>query len=702
MKGFATASLHGSADALWYSMNLADAVTQARAGVFPIWAGQSIYQFNGSISPIRIAPAFQYLGVLLDTLTFRSLGFSALQNLLLILLAIGAAATAYLGLRTLLPDRKWLATGLTLLFLSCPGVLGIAYNGNLFMSWTTVPLIPVVLFATVRSFPNRGGSGTLALLGAALGLCWWGHSPIALWATLVAGVAQLARIALQARQGTAWAPIFVGAIVFSAIAAYPIGSVLLYPAEPTYHADKFQSAPSRSVVEALGQVFPGSFLPVSAVGRSQGDFQIGYGLWAVLLFSLWTQRRSWRPSSAVLFAAAIVLAVMLIPVPGLAVALWSAVPAFIRDATGSWPASRFCLLIAGAIVFGAAAGSGSMDTALRRRQLALLVGVGCAWSFAEALRFDADSRGAVESPDVAVDLFRPENVQLSRYSYGFFPHYPALPTTFTHGVTDPELENHLVAADLSTPVSRGFDAALADGHLLWASNFTWVPAGHPDHAELEQGVKIEPNQHYLLEFDFDHPGALHGVLQLSGKHFFREYGLPEHGGSRSFGVGGQHLTVLPLETTAGSESIAVRFFPADPLTPDQPVPASVGAVKLLSYDRADLPVRVDGWIPFRAEVRSPVDAWLETPRVYQTGYTATVNRQPALVRESPETLVCVAVPKGDSIVELTFSPAAGMRTLFWLSLLSIIAAGILGVLKFTRHMVGTSYPAKASSADACV
>jgi len=699
MKGFARTTLHGTGDARWYSLNLADAVAQSRAGVFPIWVGQSIYQFNGSISPIRIAPGFQYLAVLLDALTLRTLGFCTLQNLLLILLGVGAILTAYLCLRRLLPGRKWLAAGLALLFLSCPGVIGIPYNGDLFMSWTTVPFIPVVWYETVRSFRDHGKFGTLVILGAALGVCWWGHAPIAVWSTLVAGAAQVVRIALQLARGIAWGPIVAAALVFSAIAAYPISSVLLYPAEPGYRADTFQSVSAANVHESLIQTFPGCILPLTPSGRSQGDFQLGYALWALLVIALWSQRRSWNSSSAAPLACAAVLSFMLIPLPWLTVGVWKAVPRFALDATGDWPITRFGVLMSGATVFGAAAwasaGLADLD-ARRRRQFALVVAAGCAWSFAEALKFDADSSDYVRSTRDGADIFRPENIQLSRYSYGFFPHYPALPTTYTHGVTDPELENHLLAADLSSSISRNYDAALASGHLLDSSNFTWVPAGHPDHAELGQKIRIEPNDRYLLSFAFDHLETLHGVLQLSGDHLFREYGLPEHGGPRAFGAGGEHISVLPLRTTSGAEDLVVRYYPVDPPGGDQTPPPSVGAVRLLSYDRASLPVRVDGWIPYRAEVRSRTDAWLETPRVYQTGYIATVNRRPAEVRESPDSLVCVAVPKGDSTVELDYRPPAGMRAFFWISFLSIVAVAITGALIPILHLLGRSYPAKTS------
>jgi hypothetical protein len=124
----------------------------------------------------------------------------------------------------------------------------------------------------------------------------------------------------------------------------------------------------------------------------------------------------------------------------------------------------------------------------------------------------------------------------------------------------------------------------------------------------------------------------------------------------------------------------------------------VAKVRLLGYDRDALPVRVDSWIPYRARVRSPEAAWLETPRVFQTGYEARVDGRPAEVRESPDALVAVAVPKGESSVELAYAAPAGLRLLFWLSLAGIIVSAAAGASGWILHLLRARAPAKASEA----
>ena len=66
-------------------------------------------------------------------------------------------------------------------------------------------------------------------------------------------------------------------------------------------------------------------------------------------------------------------------------------------------------------------------------------------------------------------------------------------------------------------------------------------------------------------------------------------------------------------------------------------------------------MRVTSLIPYRATVRSPEAALLETPRMFVPGYAATVNGAPVAVRKSAEGLVAFPVPQGESRVELRFA-----------------------------------------------
>ena len=128
----------GTGDAQWYVIMLADFITQLRAGVFPVWSGQSVYAFNGAISPLRFAPWFQHAGGLLDLLTAQALGFGAVSNAVLAVNGLASGFVAYFCLRGILPHRPGLACLLALLFVSSPGILAPLLAGDQYMSFMEI------------------------------------------------------------------------------------------------------------------------------------------------------------------------------------------------------------------------------------------------------------------------------------------------------------------------------------------------------------------------------------------------------------------------------------------------------------------------------------------------------------------------------------------------------------------------------------
>jgi hypothetical protein len=61
-----------------------------------------------------------------------------------------------------------------------------------------------------------------------------------------------------------------------------------------------------------------------------------------------------------------------------------------------------------------------------------------------------------------------------------------------------------------------------------------------------------------------------------------------------------------------------------------------------------------------------------------------VDGHPAALRRTPDGLTAVAVPGGDSRVELRFQPPLGLTALFWLSTLSGV-----GYVAFCFHRPGS-------------
>ena len=680
-------NIRGAQDSQYYATFLADTLAQLRHGVFPVFAGQSEYQFNGAIIPIRVAPGFQYLGGLLDLLTGRTLTVPAVQNLLITLAALAAAFSSYVCLRrtTASAPVAWM---LALMFLTCPGVIGLPFISDLYMSWLTVPLVPVVFFLSCRSFAP-GGARLFAGLGFSLGLTWWLHAPIALWLTIVAGGLQLARLVWRR---PAWrllpAELAAGAGAFCATAAYPLVSAALYPADTSVGASGGFEVHAANILQQLLETFPAAWLPVSAYGRVLSDFQIGYGLLVISLFVLPAAWRTRRIELRGLALAAVLLVLLLVPVPRLNLFLWEQVPAAVRVVTNTWAMQRLYVVLAGSLVFFVGATWAATRPGTRLRWVLMAA---CCWSMLESIKFVRGSWATIDPLVTVPTRLLPENITLTRYSYGL---YRAKPAYFTHGVTDPVLENRFLAADLLTVVGGNQAAAarLARAGAMTEHFFSRTE----DRLALQSSFMLQPGRHYLAELVTAVEPFPPTTFLLKGATLERIYGLPEYGEPLSFGLGRNHPPFLPVHTTSGrDEAVSVRLIPSDSAA----LPGLDDRVKLrlMPYDYAALPVQVRSWIPYTATVRADDAVWLETPRMYQAGYVAEVDGRTAEVRRSVQGLASVQVPAGTSEVVLRYLAPAGLLGAFWLSL-GAIGAGMFLVMLAGWRLLRAEPAARATPA----
>lgn len=667
----------GGGDAKYYATFLADALTQFRHGVFPVFVGQSEFQFNGAVIPIRVAPGYQYAGGLVDLLTGRTLGVMAVQNLLILLAGAAGAAGAYACARRLSRSGSmaWL---LTALFLSCPGVAAIAFVSDLYMSWLTLPWVPLVLYLGVDSFscpsPRR-----LAGLGFALGVTWWLHAPVALWLTLASTALQLIRIGLRRPAATEFArQIVAGAGAFAATAAYPLVSAILYPASASVGSGGGLLVRAEDVLQELQETFPGAWLPVSHFGRLLSDFQIGYGLLLLGALALPAVWRSRRPELRALAVLAGTLLLLLVPIPWLNLALWKIVPASVRLVTNIWVMQRLYLILAGCLVFLVAGGWNVERRPAHWRWLLVFASL---WSLAETGKF---LRGSWALPQGNATLLAPENIALTRYSYGLFGSRPAY---FTHGVTDPVLENRFLAPDLRTVIggNPAVAARLATADPRDQEAFRL----DEDLLRLPHAVVLRPGRRYLAMVSTSISPFPAATLILKGPTFERVYGLPEYGEAQSFGLAAGHPSFFPLHTSSSSaEPIEVTLVPAD----QTQLPGLQGRVWLhiAEYPPAALPVQVESWLPYRATVQADGPAWLETPRMYQRGYRAEVDGRAVEVKGSAQGLACFPVPAGHSTVELRYIAPAGLALAFWVSFLAVFGGVVLATMSAIRDLIRPS------------
>ena len=172
----------GILDERWYRDLMADFLGQTRAGIYPVLVGQGAFAWNGNIHPFRSAPLHHNLGALVDILTLRQLSPLAVQHLALLVCVFAAALILYVGLRRLRSDRPWLATLITVFFVTCPAVTLPQIQHDMYMTMTALPVIVFILVAL--GFALETGAWRAWLwLGIGLGGVWFCHPPVALLTT---------------------------------------------------------------------------------------------------------------------------------------------------------------------------------------------------------------------------------------------------------------------------------------------------------------------------------------------------------------------------------------------------------------------------------------------------------------------------------------------------------------------------------------
>lgn len=664
---FASSRLIGTGDALWYANMLGDFVTQRRAGVFPVFIGQTDLAFNGAVYPLRVAPLYQHLAGTVDLVTGQRFGFYTLQHACVLICGFAGLFATYFSLAAMNPGGRWPACLLAILFLSCPGVLGTIYTQDLYMTWMTLPFLSLAVCGVVRSY-EKDDLLAQGLIAGSLAALWLAHAPVALWMTFIVAASQVLRLGWFHRRRESWRFALIGAAVFALLAHYPFVSVASLDVPGAPPAVPSGLAESERIMDAIRGVFPAVLRPVSENARGLGDLQLGYAWWAALIFGAivaWRRGTSWP--LRLLVAGCLGLLLLLTPVPGLTEWLWAHLPGQVVRITYYWPMHRFYLLLA--VLLAAVVQLGWRHLEPRWQRL-LMIGLilGCGWSLWESRQFIRAGRERTASLEATLRSQRPENRLLMNHAYGLFPELPAY---FSNGVMDHRAESRLL--DLNTL------APLAPANAPEpTARFSGVIDANPGVVVLRPTLRLEPDKRYELRFAFDGRDYA-GILQFAGPTFFRQYILPQSGKALAFGSQPGNSPSLWLWTTASTtEEVTVRFIPTGPGARAGDYLDFAGFT-LREANEAAIAVQTKSLLPYRAAVRAPAAAWLETPRMFIDGYTATVNGQPREVRRSPRGLVMMPVDPDAHEVALTYPGPWLLRLSYFATWVAWALLGVGGV-----------------------
>ena len=730
---FLTSRLIGAGDAWWYANMLRDFLAQVRAGIFPVWTGQTEFAFNGAVYPLRAAPYYQFLAGLIDLLSGRRLDAFTLQHATVVVSFVAAVVIAYWALCRLVPARRNLAAVLAMLYAACPAVLGLATSMDLYMSVMATLFLPLVTCGLALSLregrlvspkscknesgpvspePKEGGGGPVTsklyksedgwpaqrMIVIGLALTWYAHAPLAAWLTLITVGVQAVRLILNWRNRQVWQETFGGALLLAGLVAAVFASVVTLRGGDSagiipYVIDRAK------IIAALREAFAYCLLPVRMPAVNLGDLQLGYGLWAVLLagsaFALTPGRRRYL----LLAIPAAVLVVMLLPVPGITAWLWHAIPESLARLTYYWPMHRLCPLLAalalplGMLALADRKGArskeqGAGDTGQTPSaqpslslspSLSLLLGIlAVAWASWEANKLVSTAEIRTATAEETVIKRRPENVPLMNHAYGLSL---ALPPYFSNGVMDPSFELRVLGGPGNQDIiADNARAVMAGSTLPWTDLIT-EPDPNPGIWDLEPEFVLQPGCRQLLEFDFASKQYT-GTLQIEGGHFFRQYRLPISGQRLAFGSAPSSAHWIPVWTTSDQpESVHLRFIPDPGTTTSRPL--VFARYRWHAVDPPSLPLRVDSYAPLRLTATLAQPGLLETFRMYFPGCQATVDGRPASAVPSSNRMTAVPLPAGTHIIEISYRPP-------WLLQLALVvsAATWLGLVAFALRRQG--------------
>ncbi|WP_404421257.1 hypothetical protein [Nibricoccus sp. IMCC34717] len=668
----------GAGDSYWYSAMLGDFVTQLRAGVFPIWVGQSEYAFNGSVFPLRIAPGLQHAAGVLDLLTGMNLSPLQMRNLLMTgicgafgIAASGAFASALGG------TRRPLASLFAATALLSSGFLAPLYSGDQYMQTLALVFVPCVVACWMRwadePTPRVGWA-----LGATLGAMVWAHTPLAAWtgafSALVCGAIALTRLSPR----TDWPLVWRAGLAALALGLFPVLSIWvidnrIHPATAVH-----------DILREVGNYLPLSWRPFRPEDLNWGAYQIGFGPAALLAVALvLTPLRRSRATLLPLFALAVILA-LIFPVGALTTWLWKHVPTTLVSLTNMWPHQRgipLAMVIIVMVFARSCRGLGGWATA----GLTAVALASFGWTAWQAWVVTSHVV-RLRSPGETVErILRPETTMLTRYSYASFV---GVPSYYTHGYTDPRLEVRLLKPGTAEVLSSNYEAAAPhiEGapppELIERGAFAPLATTSRTAFEMRPIVTLPKRGRYALRFEA--PEGMTGVLVLNTSGMNRDFILPDAGSGMvrpfppsSFGNLPTSSRVIPINTLADNEKLTVSLFLNEPHESPS-IPFAIHRV-----DPARLPIVVESLVPFKAKVTASFASWLETPRIWYTGWTAIVNGKPVAAVRSPQGLVAVPLSPGESQVTVTYRPPAWLSALYWLSALialAFIATGIRRLL----------------------
>jgi len=650
----------GAGDAQHYHSMVASAIEQIDKGIFPPYVNQGVFSYFG-YTYVR-SPYLFLFSQFLHLLTFGLFDSLYILHFTVLISAICAAFLTYHLLMLLTPNspRPWTALFLSYLYISCPGIVGTIYAMDMYYSFMTLPMIPLLIYSLIRA-NRRDDFYSYVLIAASLSLLYLAHPPIALVATVIAGlVLMLQWIFFRIKPSK----LFLMASCFILFSLWQFYAVHVFQAGSVSTGQlSGDNGYGQQMVNTLWSEMPGVFKPLRVGHPPLGTafLQLGYSLWLVLLAALWvTLRRSPDFVQIALIASIGLILIYLYPPPALGPWLWNLIPSgAIRNILFIWPNQRLYYLLSVLVCFAGYLSLNKISGTKRQYIVPILIGF-CCWNFFEngyfIHRYDTNRVIKTQTDK--------ENVVLLRYDTRDVPVSPLF-----EGNYDPLIKNRLLDQNYQ-PISS-YDneqillnrCASQEGRSVLIKEKLPIPA----HFEISSydpknlfDLTLPAGKYFFclkVQFDTTNLNAINEThLEILGRNF----------PAKKFNNNDPHKIqtyAMPITLhDAGTRQLVAQ------LQINTPGSVDVLSYGLIPYDLDSLPVQTDSEIPNIVNVYSPsANNYLEIFKTYYPGYIVRVNDRLFEPLKSPLGRVLIPLDEGNNYVKLSYIGTSGMKLAFGIS-----------------------------------
>jgi len=658
----------GAGDAKWYQYILHDALIQFHHHIFPVYVGQSEFNFIGA-TDIR-APYYFLLGQLLDFLTWGLANSLIIQHLIVFMNAIIAAFLFYFLLTRIAPQHRWQATVVSFFYITCPGIIGLIYFQDSYHAFMAIPYVPLAIYGLILiNQKNNLFSYIITALG--LTLTWLAHPPIALWTTAIICFFLALQIVFLRKGFIALICVLSLLMIFNCWQFISI-SILNLGNECAGHGAHFLN----SVFNKLSADVPAAFLPLGWANGESPDLQLGYALWLMLAISLFVAIR-WPLQNSMrnLLLCVFVLFLFLFPFPYINQKLWSLTPDFVREITTAWAQQRFYVIIAAITCICAMMAFTKIQALFFRKILNVLLFGLFFWNVYQTYYFI--HHGQIQK-DGEISWLKSHNIFFYNYTL-----YPQLRDIYHEGTIDPMLKSKLLDSKQAilpeydneqVVISKSLNLKNTEIYSYQSFPFIINKNNQPVKKDIPLlKIKIPDNQNFLLVASIN----TKQLKQLSDDNYIGySFAISSHKNTHLYFNASYRFDALPTENSKVLLPIFIDnneenelYFTLNGINGHGKI--LIESYKLIKYDADSLPIHIESFTPYKAQVKTPIsNTYLEIFKQYLPGYQAIVNGKAVAVFKSKNNLILIPLKNsGNNVITLYYKGTQLMHLAFILNMI---------------------------------